>query len=231
MWYLQGGRLTAQRQDRREELRLRAGAVRPRRGQYVDREGPAGQCPLSAAMASRVGRGQSARFAVAAAGVVAAAEREAVRPTGGGAGEGACCTRLGGPALDPGPDHDRDRPTLPPDLHNPGSAQAAGPQRLVLPHPGPTCHGTPRRCGGRVGSGGLAPRGRPAADRGAWPVFEDEADLSRTPPHARTWSPPSRTPIVRVRGCSRTRVSIAALTCYRPGHRSRLIYCRPTHPT
>lgn len=45
-----------------------------------------------------------------------------------------------------------------------------------------------------------------------------------TPSHARTWSQRGRTPVVRVRGRSRRRISIAALTCYRPGHRSRLIY-------
>ncbi|MFG2216768.1 transposase [Streptomyces sp. NPDC048685] len=45
-----------------------------------------------------------------------------------------------------------------------------------------------------------------------------------TPPHAKTWSPRGRTPVVRVRGRSRRRISIAALTCYKPGHRSRLIY-------
>ncbi|MFG3399150.1 transposase [Streptomyces parvus] len=36
-----------------------------------------------------------------------------------------------------------------------------------------------------------------------------------TPPQARTWSQ---------RGRSRIRIFIAALTCYKPGHRSRLIY-------
>ncbi|UXY34275.1 transposase [Streptomyces albidocamelliae] len=46
-----------------------------------------------------------------------------------------------------------------------------------------------------------------------------------TPPHAKTWSPRGR---VRVRGRSRRRISIAALTCYKLGHRSRLIY-RPRH--
>ncbi|WP_256260299.1 transposase [Streptomyces atratus] len=45
-----------------------------------------------------------------------------------------------------------------------------------------------------------------------------------TPPHAKTWAPRGRTPVVRVRGRSRRRISIAALTCYKPGHRSRLIY-------
>lgn len=75
-----------------------------------------------------------------------------------------------------------------------------------------------------MGQGGLAQRGRLAAARGAWLVFEDEAGFSMTPPQAKTWSPRGRTPVVRVRGRSRRRMSIAALTCYRPGHRSRLIY-------
>ncbi|MFJ5721007.1 transposase [Streptomyces sp. NPDC093149] len=45
-----------------------------------------------------------------------------------------------------------------------------------------------------------------------------------TPPQAKTWSQRGRTPVVRVRGRSRRRISIAAPTYYRPGHRSRLIY-------
>lgn len=59
---------------------------------------------------------------------------------------------------------------------------------------------------------------------GAWLIFEDEAGFSMTPPQAKTWSQRGRTPVVRVRGRSRRRISIAALTCYKPGHRSRLIY-------
>ncbi|WP_239769089.1 transposase [Streptomyces sp. CL12-4] len=45
-----------------------------------------------------------------------------------------------------------------------------------------------------------------------------------TPPTARTWSRRGKTPIVRVRGRSQRRISIAALACYRTGERSRLIY-------
>lgn len=45
-----------------------------------------------------------------------------------------------------------------------------------------------------------------------------------TPPTARTWGRRGHTPIVRVRGRSRRRLSIAALTCYKPGERARLIY-------
>ncbi|GHC98014.1 endonuclease [Streptomyces violarus] len=70
----------------------------------------------------------------------------------------------------------------------------------------------------------MALRGRFAAARGAWLVFEDEAGFSMTPPQAKTWSQRGHTPVVRVRGRSRRGISIAALTCYKPGHRSRLIY-------
>jgi hypothetical protein len=45
-----------------------------------------------------------------------------------------------------------------------------------------------------------------------------------TPPTSRTWARRGRTPVIRVRGRSRRRISIAALTCYKPGERSRLIY-------
>ena len=45
-----------------------------------------------------------------------------------------------------------------------------------------------------------------------------------TPPTSRTWSTRGRTPVIHVRGRSRRRLSIAALTCYKPGERSRLIY-------
>ncbi|MET9807716.1 transposase [Streptomyces halstedii] len=45
----------------------------------------------------------------------------------------------------------------------------------------------------------MAPRGRLAAARGAWLVFEDEAGFSMTPSHAKAWSQRSRTPVERVR--------------------------------
>ncbi|GAA3572351.1 hypothetical protein GCM10022295_62600 [Streptomyces osmaniensis] len=45
-----------------------------------------------------------------------------------------------------------------------------------------------------------------------------------TPPVARTWAHRGRTPVIRVRGRSCRRISIAALACYKPGERSRLIY-------
>lgn len=59
---------------------------------------------------------------------------------------------------------------------------------------------------------------------GAWLVFEDEAGFSMTPPTTRTWSRRGHTPLIRVRGRSRRRLSVAALVCYKPGERSRLIY-------
>jgi hypothetical protein len=55
-------------------------------------------------------------------------------------------------------------------------------------------------------------------------VFEDEAGFSMTPPTTRTWSRRGHTPVVRVRGRSRRRLSVAALLCYKAGQPSRLIY-------
>jgi transposase len=63
-----------------------------------------------------------------------------------------------------------------------------------------------------------------AAERGAWIVFEDEAGQSITPPRARTWGRIGQTPVVRVRGRGSGRVSMAGMSCYRTGERSRLIY-------
>ncbi|MFG2884893.1 transposase [Streptomyces sp. NPDC048297] len=51
-----------------------------------------------------------------------------------------------------------------------------------------------------------------------------------TPPHARTGGRRGQTPVVRVRGRSPRRISIAAMCCYRPGERSRLIYRPRFHP-
>ncbi|WEB45560.1 transposase [Streptomyces yunnanensis] len=45
-----------------------------------------------------------------------------------------------------------------------------------------------------------------------------------TPPRANTWGPCGQTPVVRVRGRSWRRWSIAALCCYKSGKRSRPIY-------
>ncbi|MEV5085493.1 hypothetical protein AB0K74_44555, partial [Streptomyces sp. NPDC056159] len=51
-----------------------------------------------------------------------------------------------------------------------------------------------------------------------------------TPPTARTWSRRGDTPVITVRGRSQRRISIAALACYKPGARSRLIYRPMVHP-
>ncbi|MFC7264685.1 transposase [Streptomyces lutosisoli] len=45
-----------------------------------------------------------------------------------------------------------------------------------------------------------------------------------TPPRARTWGRIGRAPVVRVRGRGSGGVSMAGMTCCRPGQRSRLIY-------
>ncbi|PJM80511.1 DDE endonuclease [Streptomyces sp. TSRI0384-2] len=81
-----------------------------------------------------------------------------------------------------------------------------------------------------MGEGGVAERGKTAAALGAWIVFEDEAGFSMTPPTSRTWSKRGSTPVIRVRGRSQRCFSIAALCCYRPGMRSRLVY-RPKRHT
>ncbi|MFB7223594.1 transposase [Streptomyces sp. NPDC056227] len=65
---------------------------------------------------------------------------------------------------------------------------------------------------------------RTAAAYGGWIVFEDEAGQSLTPPRARSWGRRGCTPVVRVRGRGSGRVSMAGLTCYRPGKQSRMFY-------
>lgn len=60
----------------------------------------------------------------------------------------------------------------------------------------------------------MAAGGMTAAALGAYIVFEDEAGFSMTPPRARTWGRRGHTPVVRVRGRSWRRWSIAAMRCY-----------------
>ncbi|MBM7075486.1 transposase [Micromonospora humida] len=60
-------------------------------------------------------------------------------------------------------------------------------------------------------------------------VFEDEAGQTLRPPKARTWGRRGHTPVVPVSGKGSGRVSIAGLTCYRPGQRSRFIYRTIVH--
>ncbi|WRZ44949.1 transposase [Streptomyces sp. NBC_00151] len=50
-----------------------------------------------------------------------------------------------------------------------------------------------------------------------------------TPPTARTWARRGRTPVIRVRGRSQRRFSVAALACYKQGEHSRLIYRPKRH--
>jgi len=50
-----------------------------------------------------------------------------------------------------------------------------------------------------------------------------------TPHRARTWGRQGRPPVIRVRGASRGRVSVAALACYKPGQRPRLIFQPRVH--
>ncbi|MGY3676401.1 hypothetical protein ACVWXU_000024 [Streptomyces sp. TE33382] len=69
----------------------------------------------------------------------------------------------------------------------------------------------------------MAPGKRLAAS-GAWIVFEDEAGFSMTPPRARTWGRRGHTPVIRARGRSRRRTSVAALCCYKASEKSRLIH-------
>ncbi len=71
---------------------------------------------------------------------------------------------------------------------------------------------------------GLAAGKSTAAACNGWIAFEDEAGQSMTPPRARTWGRIGQTPVVHVRGRGAGRVSMAGMTCYKSGERSRLIY-------
>jgi transposase len=80
-----------------------------------------------------------------------------------------------------------------------------------------------------VAAGGVAGGKTVAAQRDAWFVFEDEAGQTLRPPKARTWGRRGRTPVIPVSGKGSGRVSIAGLTCYQPGRRSRFIYRTMVH--
>jgi hypothetical protein len=58
----------------------------------------------------------------------------------------------------------------------------------------------------------------------AWICFADEAGQTLHPAKATTWAPRGHTPVVKVTAKGTIRVSVAGLVCYRPKHRSRLIY-------
>jgi hypothetical protein len=70
----------------------------------------------------------------------------------------------------------------------------------------------------------LGEASRLAAATGAYVCFEDEAGQNLRPPKARTWAPRGHTPVVQVSGKGAGRVSVAGMTCYKPGARSRLFY-------
>ena len=61
-----------------------------------------------------------------------------------------------------------------------------------------------------------------ARDLGAYIRFEDEVGRGLRPPKGRTWAPRGARPLVKVRGTGGGRVSIARVTCYRPGDRPHL---------
>jgi transposase len=73
-------------------------------------------------------------------------------------------------------------------------------------------------------------RGKRVARRlGAWICFADESGYTLRPAKARTWAPRGKTPTIVVSGAGGRRISVAGLVCYRPGHRSRLIYRMMIH--
>jgi putative transposase len=65
---------------------------------------------------------------------------------------------------------------------------------------------------------------RVAGRLNAWICFADECGQTLHPAKATTWAPRGLTPVVKVTAKGGVRVSVAGLVCYRPCHRSRLIY-------
>jgi transposase len=108
-----------------------------------------------------------------------------------------------------------------------GMAAAAAPG-LVLAGPGET--GDRARRGGdrHLAHRGVAAGKRSAAAAGAWICFADETGASLSPPVRKTWSPRGRTPVLRVPGGQRRRISLAGVCCYRPGEQAKLIYATHT---
>ena len=70
---------------------------------------------------------------------------------------------------------------------------------------------------------------RLAAATGAYICFEDEAGQAMRPPKARTRARRGCTPVAMVSGKGSRRVSMAGMTCYRPGARSRFFYRTRVH--
>src|SRR3954465_2663531 len=151
------------------------------------------------------------------------AQRRPAAPAAHRAGARAGRARLGRPALDTGPGRDADRPAIPSPVHPTRNRVPAAPDGLVLAGT-PAPRGRAQRGRDRpVAHPDLGEGTRLAASTGAWIVFEDEAGATLRPPKARTWAGRGRTPQVAVSGRG-GRVAMAALVCYRPGHRSGLFY-------
>src|SRR6266487_5706529 len=129
-----------------------------------------------------------------------------------------------GPVLDAGPHRRGGAPPVRRDLHPGGAGPAVAPDRLERAGPRPPGGRTGRGGHCRLEGGDLARGKRPAADLGAWLVFEDESGQGLRPPKGRTGGRRGRTPVVKVTGSSNKRVSVAALIAVRPGSRARLIY-------
>jgi len=70
----------------------------------------------------------------------------------------------------------------------------------------------------------LGQAARLAAATGAYLCFEDEAGQSLRPLKARTWAHRGHTPVAMVSGKGSGRVSVAGMTCYESGQRSRFFY-------
>ncbi len=177
----------------------------------------------------RPGSGWPGQGSLSWPGVQAQAERRTVRGARGGAVEGAGRAWLAGPEMDTGQDQDPDRSAVSQDDDAVGDFADAAASWVESSGSGPSCSRARRSRGGRLAEGCMAARGNTAAALGAWIVFEDEAGFSMTPPTSRTWSRRGTTPVIRVRGRSQRRFSIAALCCYKPGERSRLIYWPRQH--
>lgn len=162
-------------------------------------------------------------------GLPAEAERRVVRCARGGVGQGPGRAWLAGSEMDFVQDQDSDRPPVPQVDDVVGYlADAAASWRQSSGY-GSSCGRTRRGGGGRLGEGRVAARGNTAAVLGAWVVFEDEAGFLMTPPTSRIWGRRGRAPVIRVRGRSQRQFSIAALCCYKPGERFRLIYRPKRH--
>ncbi len=81
----------------------------------------------------------------------------------------------------------------------------------------------------RPGSGIVGRTKKNAIRDRAWIIFKDESGFSLTPSVPRTWAPRGKTPVLVHRQRNWTRISAAAVVCYRwDGRRARLyVHLRP----